>query len=124
MSRLPSYFTLSAKTNEKSSEYDKSIFTGNYDICNVSKGIFGNVLVKLIFENAKKFSNFQFECPVRVGFYYMKDFVINPEEQLSIFMLAGYRGSFLLLANTKGKPVKAQKLVDLFTIKYEGRLIV
>lgn len=123
MLRVPSYFTLTAKSNEKSSEYDKNIFSGNYDICSVSKGIFGNLLVKLIFENAKKYSNLPFECPVKKNFYYLKDFYIDPEKQLSMFMLAGHRGSFLLLATTKGKPENSKKIVDLFTIKYLGRLL-
>lgn len=120
----PSHFTLNAKSNEKSSEYDKNVFNGGYDICSVSKGVFGNVLVKVIYDNVKKFSNFPFACPIKKNFYYLKDFYINPDEQLKFFMLAGYHGSFQLLASTRGRPENAKKFVDLFMVKYMGRLII
>lgn len=106
--------------------YDRLIFKTSLNHCNVQKGVIGSFLVKTLVEKLKDYSNFTFECPQPVGFYYCSNF------QLDVFLFDFPRPLFKTLmrdspmwetvVETKGKVGKSRPLVLITSWKAYGTM--
>jgi Protein of unknown function (DUF1091) len=56
-------------------EYDRVIYKGTINICNVQKGILGNVIVTYFKDNlTPEVSNYKFQCPQPAGEVWIHNF--------------------------------------------------
>jgi len=62
--------------NKQSGEYDQKFMRGTIDSCNIQKGMIGNFILQMVIDRIDKYSNYRFECPQKVGFYYVYDFPV------------------------------------------------
>lgn len=95
--------------------YDRELYKGNVDGCNISKRILGNVAIKLVAVNLEKYSNYKFICPQSKGLYYARNFPLMDAEIVKI--MSGIR-NLQLCVIVKGKVgEKTKPMVHALTLK-------
>lgn len=57
---------------ERSSETERTIFKGNIDICNLTKGVMGGFISLFVSSFVEKYSNMKVVCPMPNGYYYLR----------------------------------------------------
>lgn len=110
------------KVTEDAKSFDKTVFNGNIDTCNVAKGIFGNFIIRSVAEIMKETSNFTFTCPQRKGFFYAKNFkAIDSDSPTSIpYHLLGITGKFEIYLTIKAKVPGSKTPIQIMSGKAIG----
>lgn len=108
------------KVTEDSRSYEKPIFSGNIDTCNVAKGTLGNFVISSLVERLKDRSNFTFSCPQKKGFYYVTNVKTIDGDALPK-QLFGDTGHFESTTSIKAKLNSSKTLVPVVSIKVRGR---
>ncbi|KAH8247001.1 hypothetical protein KR032_006476 [Drosophila birchii] len=85
--RLTVEFSLSKDINEATGNYKVSVkrgssiseyFSINIDYCKLLRGMQSHYILKMIYSEIRRFSNFLLECPYKMDtHYYLKDFNID-----------------------------------------------
>lgn len=120
--RSSTFFDLKAKTNENSGGLGKDFLKGSVDTCKVSKGTLGNFMIQMVVKNLAKYSNYKFECIVKKGPYYARDFPITFDYIPHYFLTMGRRG-FECTITVKGKPKDVNSsMVHMFSFKFYGEI--
>lgn len=98
-------FSILGKTSPESRDFDKVWMKGTVDVCNIAKGMRGNFIVANILDNLKEFSNFEFRCPTKKGFYYATNFPIADDSYIPYFLMSGKGQVWQTVFTLRGKPV-------------------
>lgn len=107
------------KTNEASKEFDKLYLRGKLDACNIEKGMLGVFVGRVLQNLLLQFSNFQFTCPIKKGFYRISRLPPVNDNQLPTYIL-GFSGPFQFTQTIKGRINNTKALEHLLTIKITG----
>lgn len=113
---------LVGKSNAASKDYDRKLLKINLNTCNVSKGLFGNFIIRMISDNLEKHSNYRFVCPQKKNFYYAINFPVVDDKYFPTQLLGHsfyWRVSFIF----KGKVPNVRSLVHLFSIRLDGHTV-
>ena len=94
------------------------ILKGVINTCDISKGMFGNFIVQMVKQSFEKYSNWQFECPQKGGFFYATNFAVS-DEYLPVYLLVK-PGYFYANLYTKAKIGKGKPALNIMTIKLLG----
>lgn len=119
--RVEGTFELAKKHSYSEKDYNEVLLKGSMNFCNMAKGMRGNFIINMIMDNLKDFSNFQFSCPTKKGFYHYTDFPIVNDKYLPHFLSAEDRTGYWQFAfNFKGKFNGTKLLVNILKVKICG----
>lgn len=116
-------FNVAFKSNEASKTFDKEVYKGTADVCILTKGFFGNLIVRNMVEILDSYSNFKLECPQKKGFIYVYNYPMDSDRYYPKFMFLTPRSyEFTVVLKAKIENVRATALV--VTIKFYGRISI
>lgn len=114
-------FVIKVKSSPGRKDYDQLLFQGNVDTCKVSQGVFGNFIIKAIVSSARE-TNFQFDCPMKKGFYYLYNLPNFDTSFIPPFIPQKGR-EWEMTIGAKTKFPKAASASQIFFVKLYGESI-
>lgn len=67
--------------------YENLITQGGFDLCVITKGFVPNFLMKTMIDQMKTYTNIKLDCPLKKGYYYVKNFPMVDEKFVPPFFL-------------------------------------
>lgn len=113
--------SIAGKTIEESKTFDKEYYKGYIDVCTISKGIIGNVIIRWIADVLKDYSNYRFECPKTQGFLYLCNFPMISDSYFPKFLFMEPT-SWELSVTLKAKVERVRSNVVIVSAKLYGRI--
>jgi Protein of unknown function (DUF1091) len=109
------------KSSPKAKSYDQEIFSASFDTCKVEKGIFGNFIAKMMVEQMKDKSSFNFTCGYKSGPFYIKNLApprgdLIPVALISTNAVIHWELNCVLKAKVKS----SKALVHAYSLKLQG----
>lgn len=109
---------------DKASEISsRNGFKGTIDSCKVSKGVFGNFIIQMVANNIEKYSNYSFECTLKKGSYYVRNFPLKFDNIPQSFFIEGRKNFEISLAVKGRASIAKSPLVNMFLMKFFGESI-
>lgn len=103
-------------------EYNQVLYQGNVDLCQASKGIFANFIIRLVSDQLEQYSNYRFACPQKAQFMYATNFPVNIGKYIPTYFQHLY-GFWELTCLAKGKSFTSKKFARLFSVKLYGNSV-
>lgn len=113
---------IKGKTDKQSNNYDKILFKGSIDNCDISKGAIGNFVAQWISTHVDKYSNYKFECPLKKGFLYAVNFPVF-EDKFIPYAVIGFAGRFVMAVVIKAKVEGVEGLVHVTSTRIYGKAV-
>jgi len=109
-------FTSATKLNENDKEYNKIFIRGNVDVCKMTKGSLGSVVVQVAVNILKQFSNLEPRCSYDKGYYHITNFPAA-DSSLLPYNFLGILGGIETTIAIKAKLSNTKPLVNIFSFK-------
>lgn len=106
---------LAVKKDSNDNEYTNVLLRTSVDVCNLSKGVIGNFVSKILMENFKKSANFEMKCPFEAGNHSITNLEVSDK-----FIPMVKEFQFLYQSKAFGKLFKQKKFVNIYTYKIYG----
>lgn len=120
-SRATLYVRVNRKNSQKSPDYDEEVISTSIDTCKAGKGVMGNFIAKILLEQMREKSNYNFSCVTKPGPFYVNNFA--PPQVSLLPTLVTIRPEvfweFSILAKAKVKSTKT--LAHFYTVRLEGK---
>lgn len=114
------YIDWKGSSQSRTKDYETTIIKQTVDTV-VSKGVLGNFLVKMIYDNIMKYSNYKFDCPQEKGHFYAYNYPIMDLKYIPSGFLGGIKSWELNLV-VKGKTAASKSLQQMFTLQFYGQV--
>lgn len=114
--------TVMGKHKPSNREFDKLLLRANIDTCNINKGMLGNFLHSVIRKQLKDHSNYNFDCPIKKGTYYVSNLPPVDDKMLPTYILGIY-GAYQVKVSITGKIANNKKLIHIVTVNSFGSVI-
>lgn len=106
---------VAAQKDDNDKEYTNILLKTSVNVCNLSKGVIGNFVTKVLMENFKKSANFEMKCPFESGKHSVTNLEVS-DKFIPIFK----EFKFLYQSQSFGKLPKIKGLVNIYTYKVYG----
>jgi Protein of unknown function (DUF1091) len=111
---------LNSQENIQDKDYNRELYKGTMDVCNVPGGIFGSFFALSVLPEVKKSSNFSFMCPLKPSFYHTTNILLPSTIGDVIIMPRRLKWKIIVLL--RGKSSRVKSMMNIFTIKLYGHL--
>lgn len=91
-----------------------SLINSKINLCRITNGVAGILLLKGFLEKFKLYSNLTLKCPVSKGSYTINNYEITDDNFPKLLLQSK---KYLLFLNITAKPVGMKKVVLLFTLR-------
>lgn len=114
-------FTIRIKSSPKRQDFDLLVFQSNVDTCKVSQGVLGNFVIRSLISTLKD-TNFNFECPLKKGFFYLYN-IPNVDTSFFPAFISREQSKYIEWELAIGAKTKFPKIAtpsQLFFVKLRG----
>jgi hypothetical protein len=106
-------------------EYNRFLYKGTFDVCNVQKGILGNIIVKYVKDVLDpNFSNYKFQCPQPAGLLYFYNFPTYDTKNIPRILVMGAREEWEFSATLRSKITGVKGMAHMLSSKMYGSILM
>ncbi|CAO1366056.1 unnamed protein product [Diamesa hyperborea] len=113
--KMQNVVMVAVKKDSTDKEYTNILLKTSVNVCNLSKGVIGNFVTKVLMENFKKSANFEMKCPFETGNHSIVNLEVS-DKLIPIFK----EFEFLYQSQSFGKLYRKKGLVNIYTYKVYG----
>lgn len=113
-------FTVVGRADAKNTSSERLLFKGTINSCNLSKGIFGNIVSKIVNDLFQRCSNIRIACPQPKGFYYLSNCRLDVERFIPPVLWVTFNRYWEFDATMKVKLHRNKPMEHFFSTKIKG----
>jgi Protein of unknown function (DUF1091) len=118
LDRMLFLVNVNSQENIQDKGYNREIYKGTMDMCNISGGIFRSFFALSVLPELKKSSNFSFICPLNPSFYYATS-ILLPSNIGDVIILPRSM-KWKIMGIYRGRVSRVKSMVNIFTYKLYG----
>lgn len=113
-------FTIMGRVDAKNTSSERLLFKGLINSCNLAKGIFGNIVSKIVNDLFQRCSNIKIVCPQPKGFYYLENCRLDVDRFVPQVLWVTFSRYWEFDATMKVKLAKNKPMEHFFSAKVMG----